>query len=303
MKPSLGKGLQSLFPKKPSRITFLTKGVTRAKSWLGPKEESIFNVEIDKIKPNPHQPRRDLTKENLKELADSIREHGILQPLLVTQIEKSTHRGRKVEYQLVAGERRWKAAQIAGLPHVPVIIRDSSGRQKLEITLVENLQRENLNPIEEAQAYKQLRDEFGLKQEEIAHRVGKSRVRIANTMRLLNLPAKIQQALTDGQITTSHGKAILAAKPEKQIALYQEVLKNNLSVHQAEDRARKVAAARVTLRGKKPQNPIFKKIEKDLQGVLGNRVKITKRGRAGRLILQFYSQQELDRLVNHLLKI
>lgn len=259
-------------------------------------------MEIGKIKPNPQQPRQEFNEENLKELAESIREHGVLQPLLVAKIEKPTKRGQRVQYQLVAGERRWRAAKAVGLSYVPVIIRDDSKRQKLEIALVENLQREDLNPIEAALAFKQLRDEFGLKQEEVAKRVGRSRVAVANYLRLLNLPIKIQKAITGGRLTAGHGKAILIAKPARQIALAQEIIKDNLSVREVEDRARK-AAARIPLGGREAKNPIFKKIEKDLQEVLGNRVNITKRGRAGRLVLQFYSQEELDKLAGHLLRI
>ena len=298
----LGKGLQSLIPKKSSQLGSFIRGQTKKRTWFDSRKESVFNIEIGKIKPNPQQPRQEFNGENLKELADSIREHGILQPLLVVKIEKPTKRGRKVEYQLVAGERRWRAAKIVGLTYAPVIIRDDSERQKLEIALVENLQREDLNPIEAALAFKQLRDEFGLKQEEVAKRVGRSRVAVANYLRLLNLPAKIQAVISQGKISAGHGKAVLIAKPQNQIALVQEIVKNNLSVREAEDRARKVAA-RIPLGGKEAKNPIFKKTEKDLQQVLGNRVNITKRGRAGRLILQFYSQEELDKIVNHLLKI
>jgi ParB family chromosome partitioning protein len=301
MRQSLGKGLQSLIPKKPSRTSSLIQKQAQIKGRLSAEQESVFNVEIDKIKPNPHQPRQDLSKKNLKELADSIREHGILQPLIVTQIEKSTPRGRKVEYQLVAGERRWRAAKMAGLPHVPVIIRDSSERQKLEIALIENLQREDLNAIEEAQAFKQLQDEFNLKHEEIAQKVGKSRPTITNSIRLLSLPLKIQQAVLANKISEGHARAILMAKPEAQMALYQKIVKNNLTVRQAEDIASKIAAQRQKNKG--PKNPLYRKIEKELQEVWGKRVSITRRGEIGRLSVEFHNQQELDKLVKHFLKI
>lgn len=298
----LGQGLQSLIPKKTSAFSSLIKNRVKKRTWFDQKKESVFNVEINKIKPNALQPRQDISKEDLKELADSIREHGVLQPLLVNKIEKSTKRGQKAEYQLVAGERRWRAAQMAGLPYVPVIIRDNSKQQKLEIALVENLQRKDLNPVEAALAFKQLRDEFNLKQEEIAKKVGRSRVAVANCLRLLNLPSKIQRVIAQGKISAGHGKAVLIARPARRFVLVREIIKDNLSVRQTEDRAR-TAAARLPLGGKGAKNPVFRKIEKDLQAVLGNRASITKRGRAGRLILQFYSQEELDKLVSHLLKI
>ncbi|OGZ35012.1 MAG: hypothetical protein A3A94_02720 [Candidatus Portnoybacteria bacterium RIFCSPLOWO2_01_FULL_43_11] len=294
------KGLQSLIPKKSSRLTVLIKKQSRKKNLFGSKKESVFNIEVNKIKPNPHQPRRDFSEDSLKELADSIGEHGVLQPLLVTKIEKPTARGRRVEYQLVAGERRLEAAKIAGLPRVPVIIRDNSERQKLEIALVENIQREDLNPIEAALAFKQLNDDFGLKHEEIAKKVGKSRVAVTNCLRLLNLPLRVQEAITKGKISFGHGKALLMAKPEKQKDLFGDIIKDNLTVHETEYRAQRVAARPSD---KESKNPLFQKIEKDLQEVLGNRVSVTKRGRAGRLTLQFYSDEELDKIVNRLLKI
>jgi ParB family chromosome partitioning protein len=302
MRQPLGKGLQSLIPKKQSKITSLVKDQAGTTSWLRPKKESIFNVEVDKIRPNPHQPRHDLSDGSLKELADSIREHGVLQPLIVTKIEKPTERGREVEYELVAGERRWRAAQMAGLPHVPVIIRDSSAHQKLEIALVENLQRENLNPIEAALAFKQLQDDFNLKHKEIAKKVGKSRTTVTNTIRLLSLPKEVQVAMASNQINEGHGRAILMARPSARLALFRAIVKNNLSVRQAEEKARKLALPNKP-RSRGPKNPLFKKIENDLQQVLGRRVSITQRGETGHLNIEFCSQQELDKLVKHLLKI
>ncbi len=302
MKTSLGKGLQSLIPKKQPKIANLIKGQSGRESWLEPKKESIFNVEVDKIRPNPRQPRKSLPKESLKEIADSIREHGILQPLIVTKIEKPTERGRKVEYELVAGERRWRAAQMAGLPHVPVIIRDSSADEKLELALVENLQRENLNPIEAAQAYKQLRDDFKLKHSQIAQKVGKSRVTVTNTLRLLALPPKVQKAMMEGRITDAHGRAILMAKPMARLSLYQSIIRNNLNVRQAEDKARKMALPNKPY-AQGPKNPLFRKIEKDLGKTLNQKVSIIRRGDLGYLSIGFASQKELDKIVKHLLKI
>ena len=301
-KLSLGKGLQSLIPKKESKITGLIKKEGGSSDWLKLKKESIFNIEIDKIKPNSNQPRKNLSEEGLKELAESIKQHGVLQPLIVTKNEKTTERGRQVEYELIAGERRWRASKIAGLPHVPVIIKDSAAQEKLEIALVENIQRENLNAIDSALAYKQLQSDFNLRHQDIAKKVGKSRTTITNAIRLLYLPSEAQKAIVIGKISEGHGRAILMAKPQAQKILFQTIIKNNLSVRQAEEKARKLALEDKP-RSNGPKNPLFKKIEKDLERVLGRRVSILKRGDSNYINIQFADQKELDKLVKYLLKI
>lgn len=298
----LGKGLQSLIPKRPSKITSLIQGGKLDKRW--PLErEVVFNIEIDKIKPNPHQPRKELTPESLKELADSIREHGILQPLLVTKIEKPTEwGGQQVEYQLVAGERRWKAAQLAGLPHVPVIIKETSEPQKLELALVENLQREDLNPIEAARAFKQLQEEFGLSQKEIAEKVGKSRVAITNLLRLLAAPKEIQQGLLEGRINEGHARAIMMADSAKQVSLYQQAIKYNLSVRQLEERARRLVKG-VRPHHPLPPDPALQDLIERLQKVLKTKVRIRKSGQAGQILIGFSSLKELKNLIVRLSKL
>lgn len=297
MKKSLGRGLQSLIPPKRTRLSSLTADLPASRN----KKESVFNVEIDKIKPNSRQPRQIIAETALQEMADSIKEYGILQPLIVSKIEKPTKRGRQVEYELVAGERRWRAARLAGLPHVPVIIRDSSDDQRLELALVENVQREDLNALEEAQAYYQLYKEFNLKHEEIAKKVGKKRTTISNSLRLLNLPNKIQQALLQDKISEGHARAILMAKSQARISLYQKIIKNNLSVREAEDKARKVAEInRKYSHG--PKNPIFIKMEKELTDYLGHRVSIIQRRGINYLNINFANQKELSRLFKRLLK-
>ena len=300
---SLGKGLQSLIPKKEPKIVGLIKDLNKNSNWSKTKKEreSIFNVEIDKIIPNPSQPRKELSEESLKELANSIREHGILQPLLVTKIEKATERGQQVEYELVAGERRWRAAQMIGLPHVPVIIRDTAADEKLELALVENIQRENLNAIELAHAYKQLYEGFGLKHIEIGRKVGKSRMAITNTLRLLNLPPQVQQAMNSRQISEGHGRALLMARPEARLPIFREIIRKGLNVRQVEDRARKEASP--TSGGPGPKNPLFKKIEKDLRESLGRRVSILKRGDSSYINIEFANQQELEKIVSQLMNI
>lgn len=301
-KLSLGKGLQSLIPKKESKMTSLIKNRSGLIDLPELKKESIFNIEVNKIKPNPHQPRKEMDKVSLNELANSIREHGVLQPLIVTKVEKPTDRGQQVEYELVAGERRWQASKIAGLPHVPVIIRGSSNKKKLEIALVENLQREDLNPIDSALAFKQLQDEFNLRHKDIAEKIGKSRTAVTNIFRLLNLPREVQKAISGNKIKEGHGRAILMAKSEAQMPLFRAIIKNSLSVRQAEERARKLALPNKP-RSAGPKNILFKKIEKDLERVLGRRVSILKRGDSNYLNIEFANQEELDKITNNLLKI
>lgn len=302
MKKPLGRGLQSLIPKKQQEIISLTSNQIQRSGWAKPKKESIFNIETDKIRPNPLQPRRDFASNILKELADSITEHGILQPLLVTKIAKVTERGQDVEYELIAGERRWRAAQIAGLPRVPVIIRDSSAKQKLEIALVENLQRENLNPIETALAFEQFRNDFGMKHKEIAQKVGRKRTTVTNFLRLLNLPKGVQNALASRKISEGHGRAILAAKPSARLALFKDIIKNDLSIRVAEEKARKLSIPNKP-KSRGPKNLLFREIEKDVADAWGRRVSITQRGETGHLSVEFIGQKELDKLKNHLLKI
>ena len=299
VKQILGKGLQSLIPKKESKITSLIKDQGKSISWLKNKKESIFNIEIDKIRPNPNQPRKDLNEEGLNELADSIRQHGVLQPLIVAKMETPTDRGQQVEYELIAGERRWRASQKAGLPHVPVIIRDSAAQEKLEIALVENIQRENLNAIESALAYRQLQNDFNLRHKDIAKKIGKSRTAITNVLRLLTLSSEAQKAISAGKISEGHGRALLMASPKAQRALFQVVLKNGLSVRQTEDRARTLSLPNKA-KGAGPKNPLFKKIEKDLGEVLGRRVSILKRGDRNFINIEFADQKELDKLVKNL---
>lgn len=300
-KLSLGKGLQSLIPKKESKMTNLIKSRSGSIDLPELKKESIFNIEVNKIKPNPHQPRKEMDKVSLNELANSIREHGVLQPLIVTKVEKLTDRGQQVEYELVAGERRWQASKIAGLPHVPVIIRGSSNSKKIEIALVENLQREDLNPIDSALAFKQLKDEFNLRHKDIAEKIGKSRTAVTNIFRLLTLPREVQKAMSGNKIREGHGRAILMAKPEAQMPLFRAIIKNGLSVRQAEERARKLALPNKS-RSAGPKNIFFKKIEKDLSEGLCRRVSITQRGNLRHLRIEFADQNDLDKISKHFLR-
>ena len=302
MAKTLGRGLQSLIPKKQQKITDLASNQIQRAGWAKQKKESIFNVETDKIRPNSLQPRRDFAEKPLKELADSIREHGILQPLIVTKVEKTTKRGCKVEYELVAGERRWRAAQIAGMPSVPVIIRDGAARQKLEIALVENIQRENLNAIEMATALKHFQNEFGLKHREIAKKIGRGRTTVTNFLRLLTLPKEIQNAMAAGKIDEGHGRAVLMADPSSQMALFRNILKNNWSIRIAEEKARALSTPNKPF-SHGPKNLFFKKMEKEVADIWGRRVSVTQRGETGHMNIEFVGNEELKKLRNHLVKM
>jgi len=289
----LGKGLQSLIPSKqaPTEVHY-----PKNPGIAGDRRESVFEIEIKKIQDNPYQPRNEMDETALKDLSDSIKQHGILQPLIVTKSVKETGRGQDVEYQLVAGHRRLRAAKMAGLPTVPAIIRDSTEQQKLELALVENIQRADLNGIDRALGFKRLQDEFNLTHEEIGKKVGKSREFVSNSMRLLNLPEQIQQALKSGRISEGHARSIAGIKnPAAQSALFAEVLANNLSVRQIEQRAREVYVSphkrRVMF------DPEIKTIARTLESFLGKKVQVKKSGVGGRLFIEFESKKDLEEVV------
>lgn len=285
----LGRGLSSLIPKKsypadsknvsPVADDFQIKDV---KADIG---KSIIEVEISQIVPNPHQPRLSFNEEKLNELSSSIKEHGIIQPLIVTQS------GGK--FELVAGERRFEAAKRAGLSKVPVIVREAEEKQKLELAITENVQRHDLDAIEEAKAYQKLMNDFEMNQEEIAAKVGKSRSVVANKIRLLNLPIEIQKAVISGEISEGHAKSILALdNPEKQRALFELIKKNGLTVRQVEEKTKEVS-----VRSHKRSvniDPETKELENKLMGILGTKVKLSKSGKGGRIIIEYYSDEELD---------
>ncbi len=286
----LGNGLQSLIPPKSAK----SHGYLGGKS----KVDNALYLEINRIKPNPHQPRKNFDQSKLRELADSIKEHGILQPLVVTK----TNDGN---YQLIAGERRLEAAKIAGLPEVPAIIRESSEQGKLEWALIENLQRDNLNPIEKAYAFKKLIDEFNFIQENVAKRIGKSRESVANTLRLLNLPAEIQRAILNNKITEGHGRLILGLQNiEKQLLVFKEILKNNLSVRQTEALLIKIKTGlpkKLKTKSKK-EDFYLKDLEDKLGDILGTRVKLSRMGRKGKIVIEFFSQEELNGIMKKICK-
>lgn len=294
IKKGLGKGLKSLIPEKR-----LDNKRNRKGNWIRPEKESIFYIEIDKIKPNPFQPRRSFPKSSLKELACSIREQGILQPLLVTKIEKTTERGQDVEYYVIAGERRLRAAKMAGLTQVPVIIRPAAGYQKLELALIENIQREDLNPIEEAKAFKKLKEEHGITYKEIAEKLGKSEFSVINTVRLLKLPLTIQRGVYEGKITEGHAKAILMAKPGKRLSLYYKTIKNNLTVRDIERLASKMPA-----KAPKPRkDPELDDILNKLRNIFTEKVRIIRCGNTRKLIMEFADKKNFNRAIKKLISV
>jgi len=257
------------------------------------KSESVFQIETEKIKPNPYQPRRDFREEELRELSQSIREFGIIQPLIVSKIIKETEFGAEVHYQLIAGERRLLAAKILGLERVPAIVKDiDAERMKLEMALIENLQRSDLNPLEAARAYARLQDEFGLLQREIAVRVGKSREVIANTLRLLNLPLEIQEALRQGKINESQARTLLSINDAgEQKRVFENLLHQKMSVRALREEAIKP----------KIIDPEQNYWERRLEEKLGAPVKLIKQGDKGKVIVQFYSEEEYRALLDKLL--
>lgn len=256
-------------------------------------QESVFQIEAEKIKPNPYQPRHEFNDEGLEELAQSIREFGIIQPLVVSKIFKETETGTDVEYQLITGERRLRAAKLAGLERVPAIVKKVDGnRTKLEIALIENLQRHDLNPVEAAKAYSRLQDEFGLTQKEISMRVGKSREVVANTMRLLNLPSYIQEALIQNKLNESQARTFLGIESmEEQRRVFENILSKGLSV-----RAMKIEARKT-----EPADPELAYWQKRLEEGLGMPVKVSKHGGKGRVAIEFYSDEEWHGVLEKLL--
>ncbi len=278
LRGGLGRGLSALIPADPSAAS------------------GLLEVAPGQIRPNPHQPRQQFDPEALRELADSMLEHGVLQPLIVAPLSSSP--SGIVEYQLIAGERRWQAAKLAHLSRVPVILKQASAQQSLEMALIENIQRADLNPLEEAGAYQQLHDDYGLTHEDIARRVGKSRVAVTNALRLLALPAEARRAVVDGQISEGHARVLLSLPTEAaQLDLLRVVLERQLSVRQTEELARAMLAGP---REKQVPDVEIAALERDLQGLLGTKVALNRTAKGGRLTIYFYSDEELDGVIRRL---
>lgn len=278
-KKGLGRGLQDLLP---------------STDWLKREEVQVFYCPVERLSPNPYQPRQKVEDEAFRELVDSVRENGILQPILVSRgPEQGT-------YTIVAGERRWQAARAAGLSEVPVVVREATPREALELALVENLQRQDLNCIEQAAAYRRLHDEFGLTQAHIAQRVGKDRSTVANIMRLTQLPLVVQQDLLDGRLTMGHARALLALPDdEARLAMRDAILRGDLSVRQTEKRVN------LLLQGKKPSEAVpprsrWQEMEKRLRRHLNLPVTVRRQGEAGTVTIAYRDAQQLQTLLRHL---
>lgn len=264
-------------------------------------QNSIFLVEVDKIKPNPFQPRREFDEEALRALSESIKQYGVLQALVVTRKEVVKDDGLAVEYELIAGERRLRASKLAGLSQVPVIIRvgEEKGSKedlmKLELAIIENVQREDLNPVERARAFKKLTDEFGFKHHQIAQKVGKSRVYVSNTMRILDLGEEMLNALSEGKINEGHTRPLLMLidRPEEQKVLFQDIMIHKMNVRDAELAARRIAIERVRKidAGLDPEISAF---EEKFAESLGTRVRIEKKADGGKLMIDFFSNDDLE---------
>lgn len=284
-KTGLGKGLDALIPSGDF-----------APEQSSPAAADATQAPIDHILPNPFQPRTHMDDVELAELAASIRENGIIQPLIVTETEQPGH------YSLIAGERRLRAARLAGLSSVPIILREATDEQRLELALIENVQRADLSPLESAEAYRHLSETFGLSHEVIATRVGKSRVTITNTLRLLKLPAAVRQALAEGQISEGHARALLAlSSAQAQSAALQSILKHDLNVRQTEELVRKLGGKKPERPPKPAAPPEIGALEERLRGRLGTRVTLNPRRKGGTVVIHYYSDEELDILVNRIL--
>jgi ParB family chromosome partitioning protein len=279
-KSGLGRGLEALIPTGETELPL--NGITQ--------------VPIDRIAPNPRQPRSRFDANELDELAASIREHGVIQPLVITPGDKAD------EYILVAGERRLLAARQAGLESVPVIIREASQQQLVELALVENVQRADLGPLEAAEAYRQLAEDFNLSHDEIATRVGKSRVTVTNTLRLLKLPPSVCQALADGLISEGHARVLLALPTlQAQSAAMQTIIHHDLNVRQAEELVRKISGQKPSRPPKASLPPELNALETRMRDYLGTKVSLTRSRNGGTLVIHYYSDEELNSLVDRIL--
>jgi len=280
----LGKGLDALIPQGGGFESPLSA------------ERGVIELPLNKITPNPRQPRLRFDSEELTGLAASIEEHGVIQPLIVSQGKTPG------DYILIAGERRLLAAQKAGLTTVPVIIRETSEQGMVELALIENLQRADLSPLETAEAYRQLTEEFHLSHDAIGTRVGKSRVTITNTLRLLNLPPSVKQALTDLQISEGHARALLGLPTsQSQIAALQTILEKGLNVRQTEELTRRLAGEKPTPTPKPEKSPEIKALEERLRAQFGTKVTLKHGRKGGSITIHYYSDEELDSLLGHFL--
>lgn len=295
VKKGLGKGLDSLIADKVSTKPDVKKEKESKKESEHPADAVM--MDINKVEPNRDQPRKKFDEDALLELAESIKQFGVLQPLLVQE--------RDNYYEIIAGERRWRAAKLAGVKEIPVIIKKLTEQEIMEISLIENIQREDLNPIEEALAYKRLLTEFHLKQDEVAERVSKSRTAVTNAMRLLKLNDKVQQMVIDEMLTTGHARALLGIEDqEKQYLIAQKIFDEKLSVRDTEKLVKNIQNEKKSKKEEKTKldpklEAIYHDLEEQMKGILGTKVSISpKDAKKGKLEIEYYSQDELDRIID-----
>lgn len=293
---ALGKGIDSMIP-GAEKTTKTTTGRKTTKVEEEPKE-GILMMDINKVEPNKDQPRKQFNADRLQELAESIKQHGIVEPLVVVKRDKF--------YEIVAGERRWRAAKSAGIKEVPVVIKEYTDQQIVEIALIENIQREDLNPIEEARAYEQLIKEYSLKQDEVAEKVSKSRTAITNSLRLLNLDTRVQDMLIDECISSGHARALLAIEDgEEQYELAMQIFDNKLSVRETEKLVKKIKNKGTDKKPKEElkNTEIYSEIEEKLKLHMGTKVTINRKNNTkGKIEIEYYSEDELDRIVTMMTK-
>ena len=294
-KSGLGKGLDSLIPNK--NVKSAKPSVKADEKKAAPKEEILeagpIMVKTNKVEPNREQPRKDFDEDALMELADSIKQFGVLQPILVQK--------KKDYYEIIAGERRWRAAKLAGLKEVPIIVKEFTEQEIVEISLIENIQRENLNPIEEAMAYKRLMEEFELKQDEVATKVSKSRASITNSLRLLKLDPRVQKMLEEEMISTGHARALLAiSNKDKQYEIAQKVFDEKLSVRDIEKLVKDLKKIKKNKKEEKDVHDfLYTELEESMKQILGSKVSIkNKKNNKGKIEIEYYSRDELERIVD-----
>lgn len=287
-KGGLGRGLDALIPVGGKKLP--------GEEFVSPPGTGIAQLPVQSISPNPRQPRGQMDPQELAELADSIRRNGVLQPIIVTPAEQPG------QYVLIAGERRLAASRMAGLSEIPAIVRQASDLERLELALIENVQRADLSPLESAEAYRQLDEEFSLSHEEIAERVGKSRTAVTNTLRLLKLPADVRQALNDRRISEGHARALLGLpNAQAQSGALHTILKNELNVRQVEELVRRLSGQRSEPAPRAAPPAEVTALEERLRQSLGTRVQLNPHRKGGTLVLYYYSEEELDALVERLL--
>lgn len=294
MAQGLGRGLSSLIPKKTmayGQNPFQDDGSITPENVVVHDSERILKVSPNKIDFNPFQPRTNFADGALNDLAESIKEHGIISPLLVTK------KGER--FELIAGERRLRSAKLIGLKEVPVIVREESDQKKLEVALIENLQREDLNPMETARAYRRLIDEFGITQEEASKKVGKARSSVANALRLLTLPLEAQNALSGGKITEAHAKYLLGIEgAEKQLSMLHKILRHDLTVAQTDKEIKRLGGTKAA----KAKDYFDRAKEDELSELFSTKVEIKRQGKGGKLIIDFYSEDELNEILTKIKK-